>query len=95
VKVAVNPLKIFLTIRMVVHGRVETLKVKISLLVKNYKMPRRTSINDVNDLTDLNNLETIVKDKRVAKRKDEKKNRRNRHYVKVLIKYQIKPSDSD
>ncbi|MFY7909034.1 MAG: hypothetical protein ACOVO2_05760 [Emticicia sp.] len=53
-------------------------------------MPRRTSINDIREITDLNNLERIVQDKRNDKRADAKKNRRNRHYTKVLIKYQIK-----
>lgn len=53
-------------------------------------MPRRTSINDIQEITDLNNLERIVQDKRNDKRADAKKNRRNRHYTKVLIKYQLK-----
>lgn len=53
-------------------------------------MPHRTSINDIQEITDLNNLERIVQDKRKDKRADVKKNRRNRHYTKVLIKYQIK-----
>ena len=55
-------------------------------------MPRRTSINDIQEITDLNNLERIVQDKRNDKRADAKKNRRNRHYTKVLIKYQLKDS---
>jgi hypothetical protein len=53
-------------------------------------MPRRTSINDIQEITDLNHLERIVQDKRNDKRADAKKNRRNRHYTKVLIKYQLK-----
>ena len=53
-------------------------------------MPRRTSINDIQEITDLNNLERIVQDKRNDKRADAKKNRRNRHYTKVFIKYQLK-----
>ena len=53
-------------------------------------MPKRTSINDIKAIDDLNNLERIVQDKRNDKRADAKKNRRNRHYTKVLIKYQIK-----
>ena len=40
-------------------------------------------------LSDLDDLKLIVKDKRVAKRADAKKERRNRHYVKVLIKSQL------
>ena len=52
-------------------------------------MPRRTSINDVQKLDDLNDLDRIVIDKRNDKRADAKKNRRNRHYVKVLIKSQM------
>jgi hypothetical protein len=56
-------------------------------------MPKRTSINDVKNLEDLNDLDRLVKDKRLDKRKDAKRNRRNRHYVKVLIKYQMKSTD--
>lgn len=52
-------------------------------------MPRRTSVNDVKELVQLNDLDRIVKDKRNAKRADAKKERRNRHYVKVLIKHQL------
>lgn len=52
-------------------------------------MPRRTSINDVQKLEDLNDLDRIVIDKRNDKRADAKKNRRNRHYIKVLIKTQL------
>ena len=53
-------------------------------------MPKRTSINDVAEIEDLNDLERIVKDKRNDKRSDAKKERRNRHYVKLLIKQQLK-----
>ncbi len=52
-------------------------------------MPRRTSINDVQKIDDLNDLDRIVIDKRNDKRADSKKNRRNRHYIKVLIKSQL------
>lgn len=53
-------------------------------------MPKRTSINDVKVIEDLNDLDRIVKDKRNDKRCDAKKGRRNRHYIKVLIKHQLK-----
>ena len=56
-------------------------------------MPKRTSINDVKAIEDLNDLERIVKDKRNDKRADAKKGRRNRHYIKVLIKHQLKNGD--
>lgn len=52
-------------------------------------MPRRTSVNDVKELEQLNELDRLVKDKRNNKRADAKKERRNRHYVKVLIKHQL------
>ncbi len=55
-------------------------------------MPKRTSINDVKEMEDLNDLDRIVKDKRNEKRADAKKERRNRHYIKVLIKQQLKHS---
>ena len=56
-------------------------------------MPKKTSINDVRVLSDLDDLKLFVKDKRVAKRADAKKERRNRHYVKVLIKSQLNNYD--
>lgn len=52
-------------------------------------MPKRTSINDVKEIEHLNDLDHLVKDKRNEKRADAKKESRNRHYVKVLIKYQL------
>jgi hypothetical protein len=58
-------------------------------------MPKRTSFNDVKVLEDLNNLDRIVKDKRNNKRADAKRGRRDRHYVKVLIKHQLKNGDLD
>ena len=58
-------------------------------------MPKRTSINDVKEIEDLNDLERIVKDKRNDKRSDAKKERRNRHYVKVLIKQQLRDGDTE
>lgn len=56
-------------------------------------MPKRTSVKDVKILDDLNDLNKIVQDKRNQKRADAKKERRNRHYVKLLIKQQITHSD--
>jgi len=58
-------------------------------------MPKRTSINDVRELSDLNDLNLIVKDKRVDKRANAKRERRNRHYVKVLIKSQVQQNDPE
>jgi hypothetical protein len=72
---------------MAVPGRENVIKIKI--------MPKRTSINDVKQLETLNDLERIVKDKRNDKRTDAKKERRNRHYVKVLIKHQLKHISKD
>ena len=54
---------------------------------------KRTSLNDVREFSDLNDLKLLVKDKRVAKRADAKKERRNRHYVKLLIKSQLNNYD--
>lgn len=53
-------------------------------------MPKRTSINDIKETEDLNMLNLIVKDKRNEKRANEKKERRDRHYVKLLIKHELK-----
>lgn len=58
-------------------------------------MPKRTLMNDVKDLEELNELDLIVKDKRNNKRADAKKECRNRHYIKVLIKQQLKQNVSD
>lgn len=55
-------------------------------------MPKRTSINDIVEMEQLNELDRIVKDKRNEKRSSSKKERRNRHYVKLLIKLQMKQS---
>ncbi|TDP61031.1 hypothetical protein BC748_0639 [Flavobacterium dankookense] len=52
-------------------------------------MPRRNSPKDIKELDDLNRLQDIVHDKRNAKRADEKKSRRDRHYEKQFIKNTI------
>lgn len=56
-------------------------------------MAKRTSINDIRETEDLNLLNLIVKDKRNDKRANEKKERRNRHYIKLLIKHEVKNID--
>lgn len=53
-------------------------------------MAKRTSVNDIKETEDLNVLHLIVKDKRNEKRANEKKERRDRHYVKLLIKHEVK-----
>ena len=53
-------------------------------------MPKRNSPNDIKKLDDLNDLQNIVVDKRNAKRKAEKRNRRDRHYNKLFIKIALK-----
>lgn len=53
-------------------------------------MTKRTSIKDVSSPAQLSDLDLIVKDKRKAKRAPAKQERRDRHYVKVLIKDQLK-----
>ena len=53
-------------------------------------MTKRTSIKDVSEPAQLSDLDLIVKDKRKAKRAPAKQERRDRHYVKVLIKDQLK-----
>ncbi len=56
-------------------------------------MGKRTSPKSIGELDDLNDLSRLVKDKRQHKRADEKKERRNRHYVKLLIKQQTTSSE--
>jgi len=58
-------------------------------------MTKRTSINDATEIEHLNDLDRIVRDKRYEKRAGAKKERRNRHYVKVLIKHQLKNGDQN
>jgi len=53
-------------------------------------MAKRNSPNDFKALDDLNRLAEIVVDKRLGKRADAKKNRRNRHYEKQFIKNALK-----
>ena len=58
-------------------------------------MPKRNSPNDIQEIDDLNRLDSIVHDKRNAKRADEKKTRRDRHYEKQFIKNTIKSFSND
>lgn len=53
-------------------------------------MPKRNSPSDIKDLDDLNRLKEIVNDKRNAKRANDKKTRRDRHYEKQFIRNTIK-----
>ena len=52
-------------------------------------MPKRNSPKYIKDLDDLNRLNEIVNDKRNAKRANDKKTRRDRHYEKQFIKNTI------
>ena len=52
-------------------------------------MPKRNSPKDIKDLDDLNRLNEIVSDKRNAKRANDKKTRRDRHYEKQFIRNTI------
>ncbi|MEM1121881.1 MAG: hypothetical protein AAGJ18_15625 [Bacteroidota bacterium] len=49
-------------------------------------MPKRTNLNDHRKIESTDDLERSVQDKRYGKRSKSKKNRRNRHYVKNMIK---------
>lgn len=53
-------------------------------------MTKRNSPNDIQNLDDLIDLENKVVDKRIEKRKPEKRNRRDRHYNKQFIKTALK-----
>ncbi len=53
-------------------------------------MAKRNSLKDMQTVDNLNHLEEIIKDKRIEKRADSKKNRRDRHYEKQFIKVAIK-----
>ena len=55
-------------------------------------MARRNSPNDIRQLADLNQLSEIVVDKRLGKRAEAKKSRRNRHYEKQFIKMHYLPA---
>ena len=58
-------------------------------------MPKRSSHKEIEDVYDLNDLEEKVIDKRLNKRKPEKRNRRNRHYNKQIIKKVITDLDDE
>ena len=58
-------------------------------------MPKRNSPKDIKELDDLNRLQDIVHDKRNAKRAEDKKTRRDRHYEKQFIKNSIKNYSDD
>jgi hypothetical protein len=49
-------------------------------------MTKRNSPKDVQSLDDLSRIDEIIVDKRLGKRANEKRNRRNRHYGKQFIK---------
>jgi len=49
-------------------------------------MGKRTNLNDYKKIDKADDLERQVQDKRLGKRSKAKKNRRNRHYVKNMIK---------
>lgn len=49
-------------------------------------MPRRTNLNNHKNVQNADDLEREVQDKRFGKRAKSKKNRRNRHYVKNMLK---------
>lgn len=49
-------------------------------------MPKRTNLNDFRNIQKADDLEREVQDKRLDKRSKAKKHRRNRHYVKNMIK---------
>ncbi len=49
-------------------------------------MPLRTQVNKVDHIENADDLERVVSDKRMAKRAKSRKNRRNRHYVKTMLR---------
>lgn len=52
-------------------------------------MTKRTALQDIKELEQLNELDRVVIDKRNDKRANAKKERRNRHYSKAIIKHQL------
>ena len=58
-------------------------------------MPKRNSPKDIKEIEDLNRLSDIVNDKRIAKRANAKKTRRDRHYEKQFIKNTLKTHRKD
>lgn len=58
-------------------------------------MPKRTSPKQILEPEDQNHLDDLVVDKRKGKRAHAKKERRNRHYKKLLIKQQLWALDDD
>jgi hypothetical protein len=58
-------------------------------------MGKRTSIKDYQEIEHAEDLDRVVKDKRVNKRASkQKKHRRNRHYVKTLLRHLSEAEDN-
>lgn len=58
-------------------------------------MTKRTSPKSIESFDDLGQLQELVVDKRLSKRSEAKKNRRNRHYEKLLIKAALNQKSRD
>lgn len=58
-------------------------------------MPKRTSPKQIQEPEDLNHLDDLVVDKRKGKRAHAKKERRDRHYKKLLIRQQLRSFEND
>jgi len=58
-------------------------------------MPKRTNLQDHENIERADDLERNVQDKRYGKRSKRKKNRRNRHYVKNMLKQMQQHLDED
>ena len=58
-------------------------------------MPRRTNPAEFQSWQSANELTAGVVDKRNHKRADAKRNRRNRHYVKLVIRERLDNLDAD
>ena len=56
-------------------------------------MPRRTSIADAARIEKADDLSNIVQDRRNHKRADAKRNRRDRHYVEVVLKHILQSTE--
>jgi hypothetical protein len=49
-------------------------------------MPRRTQVNKTENIEKASDFEDLVVDKRFGKRAKARKNRRNRHYIKTMLR---------
>ncbi len=74
-------------------GRVNMAGIRVAIVGRYIRsVAQRNSPRDVADLDDLVRLSDVVVDKRLEKRADDKRSRRNRHYESQFIRNALVPA---